>query len=387
MVSIDKINILIEELYPKYVDFWIKLCNIESHTPFKQGVDQVGKTILEYTKDMGYESEVLQIEECGNAMFLTLKGNGNKPPVCLTAHMDTVFPVGSLEKHPVRIDGDTLYALGSADCKGGIICCLMSLEVLSKLGCLDKDVKVLLNPEEENNGELSNKKTINAICEKAQDSICCLNTEMTRPNIPNGLCLERKGSYNFNVKIRGVSAHAGLCHSAGTNAILEASRKVVELEKFKDGDGITINCGTIKGGVSAGVVPDECTICANVRFFTEEQKKQAFDFIEKIVNTSYVEGTTASYEIVSTRAPMSYSTKNYNLLDKINEIYKNYGMQTYTPFKTWGGSDSGELTCSGVPTIDCFGVKGWDIHNTNEHASLSSLKNSVRNLVVATANL
>ncbi len=387
MVQLNNINDLINELYPKYVDFWIKLCNIESHTPYKEGVDKVGTAILEFTKDLGYDSQVIPMEKCGDLVKLKLKGNGNKKPVCLTAHMDTVFPIGTLANHASRIDGDFLYALGAADCKGGIVSCLMTLEVLSKLGCLDKDVIILFNSEEENNGKLSNKQTINTICELAKDSACCLNTEMNRPTIPNGLCLERKGSYNFKISVKGASAHAGLCFSAGVNAILEASRKIIELEKLKDSDGITISTGTIKGGVGVNLVPDYCEFEINLRFFTEEQKQQALDYIDKIVKTNFVKGTTSTYEITETRASMPHSQKNYELLDKINSIYKSYNLPTYTPYKTWGGSDSGELTCSGVPTIDCFGVQGYEIHNTNEHASLSSLKDAVLRLVVATVNL
>ena len=386
-VSIQLIDNLIEELYPKYVDFWIKLCNVESHTPYKQGVDQVGKEIIEFTKDLGLKVEVLELDKSGNPLFLTLKSNGTKPPVCMTAHMDTVFPVGTIKQHPTRVDGDVLHALGAADCKGGVISCLMSLEVLSRIGNLDKDVTLLFNSEEEGNGSLSNKKSINAICEKAKDAICCLNFEMSRPHIPNGLCLERKGSYTIKIKVKGVSAHAGLCFAAGSNAILEASKKIVEIEKYKEEDGVTMNCGTIKGGVSAGVVPDSCEFEVNLRFFSEEQKQKGLNIISDLVSTSFVEGTTSCFEIVSTREMMSNSPKNYDLLDKLNEIYAKNGMATLTSYKTWGGSDSGELTCAGVPTVDCMGVIGYDIHNVNERAILSSLKTAVKRAVVATINL
>ncbi len=387
MISIDKINDIIDELYPKYVDFWVKLCNIESHTPFKQGVDQVGNAILEFTKNLSYQSEVIPMENSGNIVFLTLKGNGNKPPMCLTAHMDTVFPVGTLKDHPTHIDGDILHALGAADCKGGIISCLMTLEVLSKLGNLDKDVTVLLNSEEETNAILSNKKTINTICEKAKGAIACINFEMRRPHLPNALCLERKGIYNIKIKVKGVSAHAGKCFAEGSNAILEASKKIIEIEKYKEEDGITMNCGIIKGGVSANVVPDSCEFDVNLRFFNEEQKQAGLKVISDLVNTSFVNGTTSSYEIISTREMMANSPKNYALLDKLNEIYFKNGMPTLSPYKAWGGSDSAELTCAGVPTVDCMGVIGYDIHNVNERASLSSLKTSVKRAVVATINL
>ena len=385
MITLEKINEQIQSLYPKYVDLWVKLCNIESPSNYKAGVDQVGNTILEFTKDFGLKTEIIKLENCGNPIFLTLKGNKNNPPVCLTAHMDTVFPVGSLQKSPTKIEGDVLYALGSADCKGGIVSCLMSLEVIKNLGVLDKDVILLFNSEEENNGFNSNKKAINAICEKAKNSVACFNLEMNR--IKHGLCLERKGILSVKVFVYGVDAHAGFCYTAGASAILEASRKIIELEKYKEENGITFNCGKICGGTKSNVVPKYCEFELDIRFFSQEQKTHAINILKDIVENSYIKGTNSSFEITTSREPMSYSEKNYDLLNKINAIYKEYGIKPYTSHKTSGGSDSGELTFYGIPTIDCFRVKGANIHNEKEYAILSSLKDSVRRIVLATINL
>lgn len=385
MVTLEKINEQIENLYPKYVDFWVKLCNIESPSNYKAGVDQVGNAILDFVKDFGLETEVLKLENSGNPLFLTLKGNKNSPPVCLTAHMDTVFPVGSLQKSPTRIQDDVLYALGSADCKGGIISCIMSLEVIKNLVALDKDVVLLFNSEEENSGLGSNKQAIKAICEKAKNAVACFNLEMNR--LPNSLCLERKGILSVKFVVNGIEAHAGYCYNMGSSAILEASRKIIELEKYKDENGITISCGKISGGTKSNVVPKYCEFELDIRFFNQEQKLQVLEILDNISKTSFIEGTTCSYSIITSREPMSNSKKNYDLLDKINAIYKNYGLEPYGSHKTSGGSDCGELTTFGVPTIDCLGVKGFNIHNEKEHAILSSLKDSVRRIVLATINL
>ena len=47
--------------------------------------------------------------------------------------------------------------------------------------------------------------------------------------------------------MKGVAAHGAYCAIEGANAIAEAAYKIIELNKYKDDDGLTINCGVISG--------------------------------------------------------------------------------------------------------------------------------------------
>ena len=48
----------IKRLESKYIDFWINVCNTESPTNYKEGVDKVGKLFIEEAKKFGWDYEI-----------------------------------------------------------------------------------------------------------------------------------------------------------------------------------------------------------------------------------------------------------------------------------------------------------------------------------------
>ena len=68
----EKLFDTIEEMEGKYLDILEEVCNIESPTDFKEGVDKVGKYFLDFAKEKGWKTEVLNQEISGDALLLTL---------------------------------------------------------------------------------------------------------------------------------------------------------------------------------------------------------------------------------------------------------------------------------------------------------------------------
>ena len=50
----------IDSLAPKYVDVWEDICNIESPSAYKEGVDAVGKYFTDIAKSFGFAVELLE---------------------------------------------------------------------------------------------------------------------------------------------------------------------------------------------------------------------------------------------------------------------------------------------------------------------------------------
>lgn len=90
-----------------------------------------------------------------------------------------------------------------------------------------------------------------------------------------------------------------------------------------------------------------------------------------------------SAEQVSYRPAMEYSEKNYALLDRLNEIYKENGLIVLEPVSGNGGSDAAYITQCGIPCIDSVGVSGSGVHSVNETAELRSLIASAERLGAA----
>ncbi len=376
----DKITLFneIDKLLPKYVELLKEITKIESPTDCKEGVDKVLECIFKTAKSHGYETDISLQEVSGNVGTVTFNPTAKNIPIVFSGHMDTVHPLGTIKLNPVRIEGDILYGPGVYDCKGGIISSLLAMEALKNVNYTKRPVKLVLQSDEENSSIFSNKKTVEYMAQVSKDAIGFFNAE---PYVKGFVSTERKGIIRYEFKISGVAAHSAKCFD-GANAITEASHKIIKLEKFKDPDGITVNCGLINGGTVANTVPDTCTFVADIRFKTREQLNEIKEFVQKINDEITVQGTSSTVKEVSFRTSMEKTSKNEELLKAVNEIFVKHGMPTLTARCGAGGSDAADISTYGIPTLDSVGVRGKNMHSLNEFTYISSISESAKMLAI-----
>lgn len=373
----NKLFDVIDSINDEFIDFWIKVSNIESPTDYKQGVDEACECFIEIAQKMGWDIEVLENEFSGNAVCITMNGQSTETPICLSGHLDTVHSVGSFGTPAVKIEGDKLYGPGVMDCKGGTVAALEAMAALEKIGFDKRPVKLLLQTDEEVNSMQSNKETINFICEKAKDAVAFLNCESIKGNTA---VLWRKGISRYKIEVSGKAIHASRCAEGGASAILEAANKIIELEKFKDNDGLTSNCGLISGGTNANTVADRCEFVVEYRFVDNEQFELAEQKTYEIAQKCTISGTSATVKRIGLRPAMEKCERNFALLEKINKIYIENGLPELTARGSLGGSDAADTTSKGISTIDSIGVAGDFIHTPNEFAYVSSLKEAAKRI-------
>ena len=75
----------------------------------------------------------------------------------------------------------------------------------------------------------------------------------------------------IDAEIRGKAAHAGLQPELGVSAIVAAARAIPNMPQGRLDDETTANVGMIEGGTALNVVPDRCTVAAEVRAVEQEQ--------------------------------------------------------------------------------------------------------------------
>ncbi|MBQ8397167.1 MAG: M20/M25/M40 family metallo-hydrolase [Clostridia bacterium] len=365
----------IDELQPRYLAYWTDICSIESPTSHKPGVDAVGAYCIAHARAMGWTVEVHEEDVAGNAVCITMNPDASGAPICLSGHMDTVHPVGSFGSPAVRIEGEKLCGPGVVDCKGGIAAAALAMDALAQCGFTARPVKLLLQSDEEGGSRWSDKRTIGWICEQAKDAALFLNAE----GFGGKAVLQRKGILNYRFTVHGRSCHGSKCHE-GASAIAEAAHKILALEQWKDGAGLTANCGTIEGGTTPNTVPETCSFVVNIRFATAEQRDFAEAECRRIAESSSISGTTCTLERVSYRIAMERADRNFAALDRMNAIYADAGLPTLVAGASTGGSDAADVTAAGIPCVDSVGTRGGGIHTVNEYAYIASLAESAKRM-------
>jgi len=370
---------IINNLYPAYVKVWEDVCTIESPTSHKEGVDKVCRYFTEMAVKRGWDVDISNQEIAGNAACITINGDADEAPICFSGHMDTVHPVGLFQIPIVKKDETNLYGPGVLDCKGGCVSAFLAMDALAQAGYKKRPVKLILQSDEETGSKTSGKKTVAFMCEKAKGAVALLNTE---PHRAGKAIVKRKGILRFRMNITGKAAHSSLCYE-GANAVAEAAYKILELEKMKNPDGLTCNCGVIEGGTVANTVAETCSFLIDIRFSNEQEKENVIQMLHTIAGKSQIKGCVCELEQVSYRPAMEYSPKNYLLLERLNEIYKQNNLPTLEPASQNGGSDAAYITQCGIPCIDGMGTKGAGMHASSEYAELHSLILSAQYMAAA----
>ena len=368
-MDFQKVFEVIESLEAKYIRVWEEICNIESPTTFKEGVDAVGAYCCKFAEEFGWKVEKQHEEVSGDPICITMNPDSTEQAICLSGHMDTVHPVGSFGSPAVRMDETWIYGPGTRDCKGGIVASLMIMEALQKCGFTKRPIKLILQSDEENSSATSQKCTVDFMEKMAKGCLAFFNLESL---LPGKVTVRRKGIMKYRFEITGVAGHAGKCYMY-TSAIREAAHKIVDIEQWKEKDGITCNVGTITGGTGINVVPETCTFQVDVRFIDEATRLQIAEFLQQVADKCYVEGATCKLTLVSMRPAMPKSEANDASVVRMNEIFRDAGLPELEPTAVPGGSDCSDLVTRGIVGVDSIGIEGTDSHSLKEKGDLASL--------------
>lgn len=365
------------------LDFITDICNIESPTDDKAGVDEVGAYIKKSAEALGWRVERQREAVSGDPICITMNHEVDAQAVVFSGHLDTVHPKGLFGYPPVREEGESLYGPGVVDCKGGIGAAFYAMKVLRDMGYTKRPIKLILQTDEETSSRGSDKATIRYMAEKSKGCIGFFDCEGS--NIGK-VTTKRKGISKYVFEITGKAAHAGKCYD-GVSAIVEASHKIIALEEYKDCDGITMNCGTISGGTVPNTVPEECSFTLDIRFSSESEMKRADKIVEEIAKKSFVSGTSCRVTLLSRRVPMERCEENLVLLERINGIFADNGMSLLKESFSNGGSDASDMTFYKIPCLDSLGVEGEGIHGKGEHLFKASVVSAIKRLAVIAYNL
>ncbi|MEJ2128781.1 MAG: M20 family metallopeptidase [Woeseiaceae bacterium] len=281
------------------------------------------------------------------------------PLQLLVGHYDTVWPVGTVSDRPFTVDGNIIRGPGTFDMKGGLVQLVLALKTLHDLELETKLVPlVFVNADEEIGSRTSTAyiRRFAALANRALVLEPALGEE-------GKLKTERKGIGRFTITVHGKAAHAGLDPASGASAILELSHVIQKLFAMNEPDkGITINVGTVDGGVQPNVIAPHSTAVVDVRVPTIADG----DRIEKLIHgiEPQTPGVRIRVEGRIGRPSMESTPRNEALWRQAKSIAGDLGMKLDRA-KVGGGSD-GNTTSQYTATLDGLGPVGHGAHAQHE---------------------
>jgi acetylornithine deacetylase len=256
-----------------------QLVDIESVT-YNEGA--VGEYLDTFLRERGFAVERTVVPQPPNSRytgprFNLYAGNGERPDVVLSTHMDTVPPFYSSSE-----DDLYLYGRGTCDAKGIIAAQLAAAERLREAGVR---VGLLFVVGEERDS--AGAKTANL---HPKGSRFLINGEPT----DNRLALASKGVLRVEVKAKGIMAHSAypeLGDSAVHKLVQVLDRlRTLSLPSVEGVGPSTLNIGVIEGGRAPNVIADAASAQVLIRLVgpSDETRKALEEAAAGLAEMEYV---------------------------------------------------------------------------------------------------
>lgn len=360
------IRTYIQDRLDDYLAELTALVEHESPSGDKAALDALGARIAARWTELGARVETIENPVGGNHLVGRFARDLDQRPALVIGHFDTVWPIGTLARMPIRREGERLHGPGVFDMKTSLVLVSAALEAIAALGLsLRRPLTTLFTSDEE-----IGSPTSRALIEDfARQSECVLVLE---PPLPDGsLKTARKGVGRFSMTVEGKAAHAGIAPEQGASAIVELAHQILKVQALNDlGAGTTLNVGPIQGGTIPNVVAHQASAEIDVRAVTiaaAEAVERALLALEPVTPE-----TRVLIEGGINRPPMERSPAIAALFDRARSIGRELGMEL-TEGSTGGGSDGNFAAAVGAPTLDGLGALGGGAHADHEHIMIDSI--------------
>jgi len=349
------------------LDLCGELVAIESPSPDAIATRRVLDRLTSELDELGYRYRMSEPAKSGGFLFGRPAGRRrHRPTQLLLGHVDTVWPLGTLGSRPWSVEDGVARGPGVFDMKAGIVQILFALRALRDLD-LDPPATplVLINSDEEI-GSRESTLAIDRLSRVASRAFVC------EPGLGSSGAIKtaRKGLAKYTVTVDGRAAHAGLDPEAGASAILELSSVIQRLFNLTDRErDVTVNVGTIEGGIQANVVAPWSQAVVDVRVLTPEDATSLDAAIRSLEPVT--PGTTITVTGGFGRPPMARTERNAALFEQARRIGSSLGMDLQEV--TAGGGSDGNTTSQHTATLDGLGIIGDGAHSPSERVDVRSL--------------
>lgn len=367
-------NIMVEQLH--------QFCSINSGTTNLLGLAGMVSVLQTAFKPITDEFEIKKfnplsvldnqgntiLQPCGDALFIK-KRPQLKRRILLCGHMDTVYSENSPFQKLSYINDNCLNGPGVTDMKGGLIVMLHALSAFEEYdGAKALGWDVLINADE----ELGSPASSTLLDELAKNYQAALVYEPAMT--PSGtLAKNRKGSGKISLIATGKAAHAGRAFEEGRNAICYLAEAICAVHTLNGKrEGVTINVGKVAGGEALNVVPEKALAQLDIRISLPEDEFWVLDELNTIIK--HLKRADYSLNAVGGfgRPVKRVTSGTERLFHRLQCLGKELGL-TLDWTDSGGCCDGNNLAQHNIPVLDSLGVRGGNIHSSEEYILLDSL--------------
>jgi tripeptide aminopeptidase len=332
------------------------------------------------------DSENTQMDEYGN-VYLRIRGQGKKPAVVVSAHLDTVFPpdiVLSLRRTPKRIYGPGIgdNSLGLASlCALGWIFHEKGAHPLNNPG-VDGDIWLVANVGEEGLGNLTGMKAV--VEQFGSDPLAYIVLE--------GMSIGHIYNRGLGVRRYRISVHTKGGHSwvdfGNPSAIHELAKLVVKLNQIPlpVEPRTTLNVGMINGGTSVNTIAAEASCELDLRSEKLQELTRLIDQVMHLmeeINLNTEKRVVVEAEVIGDR-PAGEIAVSHPLVQMAMECYKANGIRARLSI---GSTDANVPLSRGFPAI-CIGLTtGGRSHSLEEFIDTKPISKGLGILVDLIKNI
>jgi glutamate carboxypeptidase len=347
---------------------WVE---IETPTEAPEQVNKLATMVAEGYRDLPATIErVAGHSGCGDHILARSSWGQDAPGILVLSHLDTVHPLGFIQRLPFKIEGDSAFGPGIYDMKGGAY---LAYHAFAQL-CATRERSPLgvtqLYVSDEEIGSPTSRALIE---EEGRRAKYVLVTEPARDG--GKIVTGRKGVGRFEIFVKGLPAHAGTRPEDGRSAIRELANIIQTLEAMNDlRRGVTVNVGVVRGGTRPNVIAEEAYAEVDLRV---PSIADGDDLVAKILSLkSRTEGVSVKVVGGLNRPPYEKGNAGAALYEHARTLAAEIGFDLVDT-STGGGSD-GNFTAPHTATLDGLGVDGEGAHTHYEQLYISSIEPRAR---------
>jgi len=356
-------------------DIFAELCAIESPSRHERACAQRVTQELAALGIETVEDDAAAVvgSDCGNLLAridrtsATNAPEAQPPSVLLCAHLDTVPPAAPVE--PVVRDGaweNENDGILGADNKAAVAMLLALARTLRRDGS-PLDVELLFTVGEE----------ISLAGSRAFDTARLRSPfgyVFDHATPIGGVVMGSPTHYRVDAEFRGAAAHAGIRPEDGRSAIVAAASAIASMRHGRIDEETTVNVGTIEGGSAINVVPERCSVLAEVRSLDAAAADGlAAEIVDRVHEAANDPAHDCDVDVSVERTFEGYRLSPGAHAVRVAEAALRACGYEPEHIASGGGSDANALIVAGVPTVNLANGTERN-HEPDERVTVAALE-------------